>query len=163
MKHATRSAVTIVSLLLGLFAVAQAEPVLPPALTAAPQSESETFFPIEDRKARVDGQVIRVFVVKAEHLTVSYENRTNASIFPEYTVRLYNRYGFLIAEKEVDVSIFGGSPKLEAGDVGGDRIPFNPIPLAAIFRHSQVDLPADFGQAAWLSLADSNSELEEQE
>lgn len=128
-------------------------------LTEAPASSNETFFKIEQGEAAIDGEVIQLFVVKPEHLTVSYRNGTEKGLFPTYAVRLYNRYGILISSEEVGVSLFGGNPKLEPGDVGGDKIRLDLVDLEGIFRHAGVDLPEDFDTAAWLSLSDSNSKL----
>ncbi len=104
---------------------------------------------------------IKLFVVKPEYLTVSYKNDSKESLFPKYTVRIYNRYGYLLGSEKVGVSIIGGSPKLEIGDVGGDKVHLDLVDIASVFRHTTLDLPADFLDVAWVSLADANTKLEE--
>lgn len=128
-------------------------------LAEAPACADETFFKVADGEAKVDGEVIQLFVVKPEHLTVSYRNGTGKALFPKYVVKLYNRYGILIGSESVNVSLFGGSTKLEPGDVGGEKIRTDLVDLELIFRHTGCDLPVDFDEAAWLSLSDSNTRV----
>lgn len=142
-------------------ALAEEFPLTP--LVEAPTSKNETFFKVEKGEANIGGEVIQLFVVKPEHLTVSYRNGTEKGLFPEYVVRIYNRYGVLLAGEEVSVSLFGGRTKLEPGDVGGEKIRLDLIDLEEILQHTKWDLPEDFDTAAWLSLSDSNSKLTKQE
>ncbi|MCH7228155.1 hypothetical protein [Haloferula sp. A504] len=132
-------------------------------LTEAPAASDEAFFKVKDGEATIGGEVIKLFVVKPEHLTVSYRNETDKGLFPKYVVRLYNRYGILLSSEKIGVSLFGGSTKLEPGDVGGEKIHLDLIDLEEIFQHAVRDLPDDFDDAAWLSLSDSNSKLGPQE
>ena len=128
-------------------------------LTEAPTSSEETFFKVENGEAQIGGEVIQLFVVKPEHLTVSYRNSTSKALFPKYEVKLYNRYGILIGSESVNVSLFGGSTKLDPGDVGGEKIRTNLVDLELIFQHAGIELPEDFTEAAWISLSDSNTRL----
>jgi hypothetical protein len=93
---------------------------------------------------------------------VSYKNTTEEKLFPEYTIRIYNRYGVLLGSDEVSSGFFGGSPHLEPGDIGGDQLHVEWTDLKAIFNHSTIrDLPDDFHHVRWLSIADSNSKVEQ--
>lgn len=131
-------------------------------LSETPKSADEEFFKVVNGEAKVEGHVIKLLVVKPEYLTASYKNDSNDSLFPKYTVRIYNRYGYLLGSDKVGVSIIGGSPKLEIGDVGGDKIHLDLVDVASVFKHTKLDLPADFFDVAWVSLAETNTQLAEQ-
>lgn len=129
-------------------------------LSGAPDSDAEIFFAVTEEGVQVGGDVIQEFAISGDRVTVGYKNRTEKSIFPEYRIRIYNRYGILIGHDQVESGLFGGSPKLEPGDVGGDRLHFEWVDLGEIFKHAAVgDLPDDFGMPRWLSISDSNSEV----
>ncbi len=91
-------------------------------LPEAPKSGDEEFFKATDGEAKIEGHVVKLFVVKPDYLTASYKNESKKALSPEYTVRTYNRYGYLLSSAKVQVSMFGGSPRLEIGDVGAIRI-----------------------------------------
>lgn len=133
------------------------------ALERAPESEGEEFFAVKDGEAVISGEVIKLVVVKPEHLTASYKNDGEEKVLPKYTVRIYTRYGFLLGSKKVGASLFGGSTTLEPGDVGGEKINLELIDLVAIFQHTRLELPDDFLKAAWVSFSDSNTLMGTQE
>ena len=82
-------------------------------------------------------------VVKPEHITVSHRNESNEELFPEYTVRVYNRYGFLLGSDQVGTGLFGGSPKLEPGDIGGEKLNLDLVDIKDVVRHARLELPDD--------------------
>jgi hypothetical protein len=131
-------------------------------LPEAPKSGGEEFFKATDGEAKIEGHVVKLFVVKPDYLTASYKNESKKALSPEYTVRTYNRYGYLLSSAKVQVSMFGGSPRLEIGDVGGQKVQLNLVDITSVFRHTKLSLPADFGDVAWVSLAQSNTRLAEQ-
>ena len=131
-------------------------------LSEAPNSPEEEFFKVVNGESKLQGHVIKVIVVKPEYLTASYKNDSKQPLFPQYTVRTYNRYGYLLGSDKVGASIFGGSSKLEIGDVGGEKIHLDLIDIASVFKHTKLDLPADFFDVAWISLAESNTKIAEQ-
>ncbi|MBT8044484.1 MAG: hypothetical protein KJO79_05985 [Verrucomicrobiae bacterium] len=144
---------------MALSPAAAAENVLFKPLSGAPKSAEEEFFKVTDGEAKITGHVIKQFVIKPEYLTVTYKNDGKKSLFPKYTVKVFNRYGYLLASDKVGVSIIGGSPKLEPGDVGGDKIRLELIDLQGVFAHTQLKLPDDFFTAAWLSISANNTKL----
>lgn len=130
-------------------------------LTKTPKSAEEEFFKVTDGEVKVEGHVLKLFVVKSDYLTASYKNDGKKAIFPKYTVRTYNRYGYLLGSRKVGVSMFGGSPQLEAGDVGGEKITLEMVDIAGVFKHTLQTLPADFFGVAWVSLGEANTKLAE--
>ena len=130
-------------------------------LAEAPKSADEEFFKVTGGEAKVDGHVIKLFVIKPDYLTASYKNESKKAIFPKFTVRTYNRYGYLLGSDKVGASILGGSPQLEPGDVGGDKITLDIVDIAGVFKHTLIKLPSDFFDVAWVSLADTNTSLVE--
>lgn len=128
-------------------------------LAAAPKADGEEFFKVTGGEAKVEGHVIKLFVIKPEYLTASYKNESKKAIFPTFTVRTYNRYGYLLGSDKVGASILGGSPQLEPGDVGGDKITLDIVDIAGVFKHTLIKLPSDFFDVAWVSLADTNTSL----
>jgi hypothetical protein len=130
-------------------------------LAEAPKAEGEEFFKVTEGEAKVDGHVIKLFVIKPEYLTASYKNESKKALFPKFTVRTYNRYGYLLGSDKVGESLFGGSPQLEAGDVGGEKITLDIVDIAGVFKHTLLKLPSDFFDVAWVSLADANTKLGE--
>jgi len=142
-------------------AVAAAELALAPR-ESPPSSEEEVFFEVVEGAVRVEGEVIREFAIRGERVTVAYKNTSREAVSPKYVLRVYNRYGIMLGFEEVSVGLLGGSPRLEPGDVGGDRIDVEWLDLEALLRHTTIrELPADFEQAKWISLAESNSEVGE--
>lgn len=131
-------------------------------LSGMPKSAEEEFFKVADGEAKIEGHVIKLFVIKPQYLTASYKNNSNKSLFPKYTVKIYNRYGYLLGSDKVGVSLFRGSPKLEPGDVGGDKIHIKLVDLKGVFKHTQLELPADFFTTEWVSLSASNTKLAKQ-
>ena len=131
-------------------------------LASAPSSDDELFFKVSDGEAKIDGEVIKLIVVKPKHLSVSYKNDSQKELFPKYTVSTYNRYGYLLGKDTVGTTFFGGSPQLEPGDVGGEKINLDLVDLANIFKYTGLELPDDFYAVAWVSIADSNSRLMKQ-
>ena len=129
------------------------------ALEQAPEAEGEEFFQVKDGEAAVNGEVIKLIVVKPKHLTASYKNNGEEDVYPEYTVRIYNRYGYLLGSKKVGLSLFGGSSSLEPGDVGGEKVRLDLVGITAIFKFTKLELPDDFLTAAWVSFSESNTLL----
>ncbi len=132
-------------------------------LSSAPKSADEAFFKVTDGEAKIEGHVLKLLVVKPDYLTASYKNDSKKTLFPQYTVRTYNRYGYLLASDKVGASIIGGSPVLEAGDVGGEKITLDVVDIAGVFKHTLQKLPSDFFNVTWVSLADSNTKLAKQD
>ena len=128
-----------------------AEEIITP-LVEAPTSKKDKFYPVTKREVAVNDPLIRELVIAKNHVTVSYKNTTQRSISPKYTLKIYNRYGFLIASKKVSSSLFGGSPRLEPGDVGGDKISIEWIDMETVFKFTNITLPKDFLQPCWISL-----------
>jgi len=159
MKNTILSITSILTLALSQIASAQDSPF--PVLETAPVSETEQFFSVENGEAKIEAQVIKLMVVKAEHITVSYKNDSGEEVLPEYEVRVYNRYGILLGSDEVRSSFFGGNTRLEPGDVGGEKLNLDLVDIDGVFSHAQVKLPDDFSVAAWVSLSGSNTKLRE--
>ena len=132
-------------------------------LSDTPQSDEEEFFKVVNGEAKIDGQVIKLIVVKPEHLTASYKNDSNKDVFPKYVMKIFNQYGYLLGSHTVGGSFFGGSSKLEPGDVGGEKIRIDLVDLKGVFQQTRLDLPKGFFKASWLSLSKSNTQLGEQE
>ena len=103
--------------------------------------------------------MIKLIVVKPEHLTASYKNDGKKDVIPKYMVKIYNRYGYLLGSDRVGGSLFGGSSLLEPGDVGGEKIRMEMVDITAIFKHTKLELPDDFFSPAWVSLSASNTKL----
>lgn len=131
-------------------------------LSDAPKSAEEEFFKVTDGEAKVEGHVLKLFVIKPDYLTASYKNDSKKTIFPKYTVRTYNRYGYLLGSDKVGASMFGRSQQLEAGDVGGEKITLDIVDVAGVFKHTLQKLPSDFFDITWVSLANTNTTLAEQ-
>lgn len=125
-------------------------------LEKAPSAKGEKFYLVADGEAKVEGAVIQVIVVKPEHLSVSYKNKTDEALFPRYKVKVYNRYGCLIGSGSVGVSIFGGSSQLEPGDVGGEKISLTLVETDAVFEHAALERPKDYSEAAWVAVSENN-------
>lgn len=128
-------------------------------LSEAPKSAEEEFFKVTKGEAKVEGHIIKILVIKPDYITASYKNDSKKSIYPKYTVKTYNRYGYLLGGEEVGVSLFGGSSRLEVGDVGGEKIHLDIVNITEIFKHTLLNLPDDFLDVAWVSLADTNTRL----
>lgn len=128
-------------------------------LAEAPKSADEEFFKVTGGEAKVEGHVIKLFVVKPEYLTASYKNDSKKALYPKFTVRTYNRYGYLLGSEKIGDSLFGGSPELGAGDVGGEKITLEIVDIAGLFKHTSLKLPSDFFDVAWVSLAGANTKL----
>jgi|GEM_PF-1771505 hypothetical protein len=159
MKYLIHTSALAFALALGPIAWA-ADPSFRP-LTEAPKTPDEEFFKVVNGESKVEGHVIKQLVVKPEYLTASYKNDSKESLFPKYTVRIYNRYGFLLGSGRVGAGFFSGSPKLEMGDVGGEKIHLDLVDIAPVFKHTKLELPEDFFNVAWVSLADTNTKLAE--
>jgi len=160
MKHAISKITLILALSFSHIAWA-GDSVFEP-LSGIPKSADEEFFKVASGEAKIEGHIIKLFVIKPKYLTASYKNDSNKSLFPKYTVRVYNRYGYLLGSDKVGVSLLGGSSKLEVGDVGGEKVRLDLIDIVNVFKHTKLDLPADFFDAVWVSLAASNTKLAEQ-
>jgi hypothetical protein len=157
-----RHSITFVSTLILATALtlnARADESVFKTLSEAPKSAEEEFFKVTDGEANVEGHVLKLFVVKPDYLTASYKNDSKKVLFPKYTVKTYNRYGYLLGSDKVGASMFGGSPQLEAGDVGGEKITLDIVDVAGVFKHTLQKLPSDFFEVAWVSLADTNTRL----
>ena len=125
-------------------------------LTQVPQSDTESFFKINHDGVIVNNEVIQEFAINKEYVTVTYKNKTSKEILPEYTLKLYNGYGFLLATKKVSSGLLGGSPLLKPNDIGGDKIYTKRIDLNHLFQFTNFKLPEDFNQIKWLSISESN-------
>jgi hypothetical protein len=127
------------------------------ALKETPASEVETFFPVKNGEAKINGVLIREFGIKEQRVTVAYKNTTEKTIVPKYTIKIYNQYGILLGSDEIRSGILSGNPRLEPGDFGGDKLNIEWIDLQSVFQHSLLsNLPADFSQPAWISLSETN-------
>ena len=93
---------------------------------------------------------------------MSYKNIGKTSLSPNYIVSIYNRYGYLLGDGSVRDDPFD-SQGLEIGDVGSDKIRLNLIDLPPIFKHVIRELPADFLDVAWISLAETNTKITAQD
>lgn len=130
-------------------------------LADPPVSDTEAFFPVTKDGVQVNGEVIREFAISGDRVTVAYKNATEDALSPKYTIKIYNRYGIMIGSDEVSVGLLGGSPRLEPGDVGGEKLHIEWVELDSIFKHSTAGaLPEDFRSAKWLSISASNSKVE---
>ncbi len=158
-----RSTIVVILTTLFVWQGVKAEDSVFKPIAAPKGAGGEEFFKIENGEARIDAEVIKLIVVKPEYLTASYKNDSAEGLFPKCTVKTYNRYGYLLGSDEVGPSMFGGSSKLEAGDVGGEKIRVDLIDLKEVFLHTELELPEDFFEAAWLSLSASNSRLTDKE
>jgi hypothetical protein len=131
-------------------------------LADPPVSDTEAFFSVTKDGAQVNGEVIREFAISGDRVTVAYKNATDEALSPKYTIKIYNRYGIMIGSDEVSAGLLGGSPRLEPGDVGGDKLHVEWVDLDSIFKHSSAGtLPEDFKRAKWLSISASNSKVEQ--
>lgn len=160
MKHIASSIAIFLTVLWSHRALAD-NPLFHP-LPSAPQSNEEVFFKVEDGEAKIEGEVIKLIVVKPEHLSVGYKNDSDKKLYPKYTVKIYNRYGHLLGGADVSVSMFGGSSILEPGDVGGEKVRLKLVDIVGIFKHTGLRLPDDFDHAAWVALSGSNTKLADQ-
>ena len=116
---------------------------------------NERLYRIKDGTASINDLVIIEFSVR-DDVSVAYKNKTGDDIGPKYTVRIYNRYGFLLTEEEEEPSAFGGS-YLDPGELGGDTLHVDWIPLTKIFSQTRYQLPADFDKPWWLMPANNNT------
>lgn len=157
MKHIT----LIITFSLALFASGRirAEDSIFAPLVNFPDSKEEQFFKVVKGEVQVEGEVVKLIVVKSEHLTVSYKNDSPKDLYPRYTVKIYNQYGYLLGSEIVGASLFGGGSRLEPGDVGGEKIHLDLIDIKGILKHTNLKLPDDFLNAGWLSLSKSNTKL----
>lgn len=159
MKHLITIILTIVAGMLTPHA--RAEDTVFKPLTEAPKSTEEEFFQVNDGECKIEGHVVKLFVVKPEYLTASYKNDSKKALFPKFTVRTYNHYGYLLGSDNVGASMLGGSPQLDTGDVGGEKIIMDLVDVAGVFKHALAKLPSDFFEVAWISLSDTNTRLSE--
>ena len=142
-----------------LMVYAEGELTLTP-LPGFPESKTEVFFSVKKGETQVNGEVIREFAISKDRVTVAYKNTTAKTLSPKYTIRIYNRYGIMIGSGEVSTGLFGSTPRLEPGDIGGDKLLVEWLESDSIFKHSTISqLPKDFDQATWISIADSNSKV----
>lgn len=116
--------------------------------------EKEQVFKVEDNSVIFSHSAIREMAF-GEDMTVAYKNTTNSSLSPKFVLKIYNQYGFLLSEKKVGGSLFGGL-HLKKGELGGDKIYLDWIDYKEAFKHSNFVLPEDFSTISWISISKAN-------
>ncbi len=125
-----------------------------------PLAAGERAYAVADGEATVDDGLIRRIAIGKENVIASYKNTGEKPRTPNYTIRLYNRYGLLLGEDTVGSSgllIMGGPPLIDPGDVATDELAIEWVPLDRVFRKSRLPLPEDWRQAAWVVLSKPKS------
>lgn len=117
------------------------------------EAHAENTFKITGGRSRIEAPLITQIEVNRESLVVRYQNRTNFAVFPAYTVCVFNRYGFLLGTGETGPQRIGGSFLLDPGDTGAEQVSLHLVDHSSILKYTNLKLPKDFFEAAWLSLS----------
>jgi hypothetical protein len=122
-------------------------------------AKGEQVFPVKDDSVRFNDSVIREMAI-GEDVTVAYKNTSKEKLSPKFTLKIYNKYGFLLTQKKVGVSAFGGV-HLKPGELGAAKIYLDWIDYKEAFRHSNFTLRGDFSKAAWVSISKANFKIKQ--
>jgi len=136
------------------FAQTELEPV-----EALPLTGDERAYLVEDGEADISDGLIRRISIGHENVTASYRNRGDKAKRPEYTVRLYNRYGLLLAEDDVTSGFLGGVGTIDPGEIEAEELHVDHYPLDRIAAKSGITLPDDWDTVNWVVIADTNTRL----
>lgn len=122
-------------------------------LDSLPLDRGEQSFLVEDGEVAINGNLIKRVAIGRDKITISYRNKGQKAKQPQYTIRLYNRYGFLLAEKTFPKMLFGGV-YVKPGDVATEDWRVRWMPLDRIIKKTGNVLPKDWRTAAWVVISD---------
>ncbi|MGJ8673330.1 hypothetical protein [Rubritalea sp.] len=107
--------------------------------------DGEYLYEIKEGEAFVNDELITLFAIGKEDVSVAYRNKTEKKKKPSYTIEIYNAYGLMIASKEVgkSVALLGPSTYMEPNAVSAEKIYLDKFPLLEILGNTNIQIPED--------------------
>ncbi len=147
MKAITTFIMAICTISLG---TAFAEPLVP--RESLPLTEGERAYRVIDNEAVIGDDLIERLTIGGNYIAFMYRNSYDKAVSARFTIRLYNRYGFLMCEKDVNGLALGNK-----GDVGADRQFIKPVPMSRLIEKTGINEPAGWGDIHWVVISDTNT------
>ena len=132
-----------------LFAVS-AETLVP--RESLPLTEGEKAYRVIDNEAVIADNLIERLTIGGNYIAFMYRNTYDKAVRAKFTIRLYNRYGFLMCEKNVHGEALGNK-----GDVGADRQFIQPVPMSRLIEKTGINEPAGWGDFHWAVISATNT------
>jgi hypothetical protein len=127
-----------------------AEPLVP--LESLPLVEGEKAYRVIDSSAVIRDDLIERLTIGGDYIAFMYRNPFDKAVSAKFTIRLYNRYGFLTCEKDVKGIALGNK-----GDVAAERIHVRPVPMGRIIEKTGITEPVDWKDVHWVVISGTNT------
>jgi hypothetical protein len=153
MKRRITMKTTTLTYLLALCTVcatAVASPTFQP-LAELPLVEGEYAYRVSENEVVVGDQLIERITIGGQYIALIYRNHSDRALKAKFAIRLYNRYGFLMCERDVRGTAVG------KGDVGAERAFVQPIPLGRLLEKTGINAPPGWTEVNWIVISGTNT------
>jgi len=131
-------------------ATAVAGPTFQP-LAELPLVEGEYAYRVTENEVVVGDQLIGRITFGGKYIALMYRNRLSKAARAKFTICLYNRYGFLMCEKDVKGIALG------EGDVGAERVLVRSVPMHRLLEKTGIVEPPGWTEVNWIVISDTNT------
>jgi hypothetical protein len=153
MKRRMKMKITRLTCLLALCTVcatAVAGPTFQP-LAELPLVGGEYAYRVSENEAVVGDLLIERITVGGNYIALMYRNRLGKALSAKFTICFYNRYGFLMCEKDVKGIAVG------EGDVGAERVFVQSVPMHRLLERTGIVEPTGWAEVNWVVISDTNT------
>jgi hypothetical protein len=141
---------TLMAICTLLLCTASAGPLVP--RESLPLTKGEKAYLVIDNVAVIGDDLIERLTIGGNYIAFMYRNSYDKAVSAQFTIRLYNRYGFLMCEKEVKGVALGNK-----GDVGADMQFIQPVPMSRLIEKTGINEPAGWGDVHWVVISATNT------
>jgi hypothetical protein len=145
--HVAAMKILIVSLTAALSLACYADEFKPVDMMArVPAAKGLAVFKISDDEVVVNGSLLKRIEMGEKTMVLNYKSKLGKSVFPKFSIRIYNGYGMLLDTTRVSWTF----SSVEPGAVKQENVSFSPTNLPSALSFSTVGLPKDWDRPVFL-------------
>ncbi len=118
-----------------------------------------TAYEIIDNEAIIQSEFIDRILIGRNITTITYRNKTDKPVLPNFKIRFFNVYGLMVASKKIaGTNSIEKNQTLSPGDVGSDIFELTTLPISEIFELSNIKLTENVAKIKWVVISDISNQ-----